>query len=169
MYYPPGFSGNEDRSWGKQYKKIQYDAWTKAYICEADHKLVDGGRFCEFHIPLAPLLSQLPQVGPALCKVNFFSALLKICISLTVLGSEPPPCPLLRWACRCLRIPWSSVFHNRGAVHWPRRKDAQFPLGDELRILRRCSSGISTTLKQMRVVGAQAQASICSRSHMHRT
>lgn len=51
MYYPPGFAGNDDKSWGKQYTNVRYDAWTKAYICEADHKLVDGGQFCKFRAP----------------------------------------------------------------------------------------------------------------------
>jgi hypothetical protein len=44
IYYQP--DGTE-RTWEKQYTRTQYDAWSKAYICEADNKLVDGGRFCK--------------------------------------------------------------------------------------------------------------------------
>eukprot|EP00293_Proteomonas_sulcata_P017114 CAMPEP_0184309226 /NCGR_PEP_ID=MMETSP1049-20130417/17454_1 /TAXON_ID=77928 /ORGANISM="Proteomonas sulcata, Strain CCMP704" /LENGTH=193 /DNA_ID=CAMNT_0026622077 /DNA_START=100 /DNA_END=678 /DNA_ORIENTATION=+ len=28
--------------WADHYKKTEYDAWTKAYRCEANHKLLDG-------------------------------------------------------------------------------------------------------------------------------
>jgi hypothetical protein len=44
IYYPPGIG--EERTWEAQYEEIVYDAWSKSYICEADHKLVDGGKFC---------------------------------------------------------------------------------------------------------------------------
>lgn len=45
IYYPPGIG--EERTWEAQYDQIVYDAWSKSYICEADHKLVDGGKFCK--------------------------------------------------------------------------------------------------------------------------
>ena len=51
MYYPPP---KEDRSWALQYTRTTYDVWTKAYICEADHKLVDGSRFCKLSPPTHP-------------------------------------------------------------------------------------------------------------------
>ena len=47
-FLPPGmYAGpdNEDRTYGAQYKETQYDTWSKAYRCQADHKLIDGGKF----------------------------------------------------------------------------------------------------------------------------
>mmetsp|Transcript_23423 Transcript_23423/g.76154 ORF Transcript_23423/g.76154 Transcript_23423/m.76154 type:complete len:218 (-) Transcript_23423:153-806(-) len=42
---PPSMYASKSAStWTAAYSGIEYDLWSKAYICEADNKLADGGR-----------------------------------------------------------------------------------------------------------------------------